>query len=171
MYSFKNIITLCCVSVFLFSFSNCGSSQTNSYTLTQDPPFSIDDVYYQKWVAGVQGGGSGINVHITFKDFREDVRIDSIYFRNKVEKAQNAPQQREQYVGYFKTETNRAINMDINPKEEAKNIPPTPFPFKLSENEAVVSYYKNGIIKYYKIKGIRQKQMLAYPQSKPRSDN
>ena len=171
MRPFKNIIALCTVSLVLLSFSNCGSSQTNSYKLTQNPPFTIDDVYYQDWVAGVQDGGSGTNVHITFKDFTEDVMIDSIYFRNKIEKAKNSPQARKQYIGYFKKKTNRDIVMDSDPKKEAQNIPPEPFPFKLADNEAVVSYIQNGITNYYKITNIRRKEMLAYPQSNAPSDN
>ncbi|RFN59133.1 hypothetical protein [Marixanthomonas ophiurae] len=171
MRPFKNIIALCIVSLVLFSFSNCGSSQINSYKLTQDPPFTIDDVYYQDWVAGVQDGGSGTNVHITFKDFTEDVRIDSIYFRNKTEKAKNAPQARKQYIGYFKNKANRSIVMDSDPKKEAQNIPPKQFPFELADNEAVVSYVQNGTTNYYKIANIRRKEMLAYPESNAPSDN
>jgi len=171
MRPFKNIIALCTVSLVLFSFSNCGSSQTTSYKLTQDAPFIIDDVYYQDWVAGVQDGGSGTNVHITFKEFTEDVRIDSIYFRNKTEKAKSAPQARKQYIGYFKKRTNRDIVMDSDSKKEAQNTPPKSFTFELADNDAVVSYVKNGTTHYYKIANMRQKEMLAYPQSNAPSDN
>ena len=171
MRPFRNIIALCTVSLVLFSFSNCGSNQASSYKLTQDPPFTIADVFYQDWVAGVQDGGSGTNVHITFKDFTKDVRIDSIYFRNKTAKAKNTPQAKEHYIGYFKDKTNRDIVMDSDPKKEATNTPPEPFPFKLADNEAVVSYVQKGNTAYFKITDIRKKEMLAYPQSNAPSDN
>ncbi len=171
MLFFKNIIAFCTVSLLLFSFFNCGSGHTSSYKLTQDPPFTIDDVFYQDWVAGVQDGGSGTNLHITFKDFTKDVRIDSIFFRNKTSKAKNSPQARKQYIGYFKNKTNRDMVMDIDSKKEAKNTPPKPFPFELADNETVVSYVHNGTTHYYKIANIRQKEMLAYPESKPQDDN
>ena len=171
MHSFKNIIAVCTASILLFSFSNCGSSQTSSYKLTQNPPFSIDDVFYQDWVAGIKEGGSGTNVHIPFKDFTKDVRVDSIYFRNKIEKAKNSPQAKKQYIGYFKKGTNRDIIMDSDPKKEAQNTPPKSFPFELADNEAVVSYVQNGTTNYYKITNIRRKEMLAFPQNKAPSDN
>ena len=171
MDSFKNIITLCTFSLFLFSFSNCGSSQTNDYSLTQEPPFSIEDSYFQKWVAGVRGGGSGINVHLSFNTLPENVKIDSIYFRNKVVKAKQVSQDPIQFVGYFKTETNRDVIMDVDAKEEATNVPPKKTPFQLAENAAVISYSKKGTLQYYKLTNIAEKQMLAYPQSKSPSEN
>jgi len=171
MHSFKNIMALCTVSMVLFSFSNCGSSQATSYKLTQNPPFTIANVFYQDWVAGVQDGGSGTDVHITFNNISEDVKIDKIYFRNKIKKAKKAAQAQNQYIGYFNNTTNRDIVMDSDPKKEAQNTPPEVFPFTLTENEAVVSYTQNGTTKYYKISSIRQKEALAYPQSKPQEDN
>ncbi|PVW15104.1 hypothetical protein DDV96_06765 [Marixanthomonas spongiae] len=171
MKPIKNILLLATTSFIFFSFSNCGSSQTNSYKLTQNAPFSIDDVFYQDWVAGVKEGGSGTNVHITFKNMEEDVVIDSIFFRNKSEKAKNSPQAKKHYIGYFKNKTNRDIVMDSDPRKEAQNTPPEPFPFNLADNEAVVSYEQNGSTEYFKITDIRKKEMLAYPQSNTTSDN
>ncbi len=159
------------VSFLFLGFSNCGSSRSNDikYQLEQDPPFTIKGVYSQDWVAGIPEGGSGTNLYISLIDFTENVVIEDIYFRKKVIKAQNSPQYRNQYIGYFKN-TNRDVVMDSDPIKEAMNKPPKPFPFKLKENEAVISYLHKETIKYYKMTNIESKPKLAYPQLNPKID-
>ena len=41
------------------------------------------------------------------------------------------------------------------------------FPFKLENNEAVLSYEYNNKMHYYKIANIEEKEMIAYPSSNP----
>lgn len=171
MKPFKNVFTLSIVSLLLLSFSNCGSGKTGDYSLTKNPPFSIEDSFYQKWVAGVQGGGSGIDVHLTFINLDEGVTIDSVYFRNKIAQARQVSQDPIKYIGNFKTNLNREVIMDIDAKKEAKNTPPYKTPFQLEDNAAVISYSINGITQYYKVSNLREKEMLAYPQSKPSTEN
>ena len=35
---------------------------TSKYSLTQTPPFSLGEVYYQDWASGIEDGGRGTNV-------------------------------------------------------------------------------------------------------------
>jgi hypothetical protein len=148
----------------------CGGSK-DGYQFTKTPPFSLGEVYAQPWVAGIPSGGSGTNLHISFQSFTDDVVVDSIYFRDNVVKAQLSPQSRNQYVGYFKNEPTPDIVMDSNPLKEAQNTPPAPFPFDLEKGEAVISYFHYGEMRYYKIRKIETKPLLAYPASNRKSDN
>jgi len=173
MKPLKMSIGLMAMSLVLFSFSNCGNAKINDSpsTLVENPPFTLGEVFYQDWVAGTIEGGSGTHVHITFASFAEDVVVKDIYFRNKMVKAQNSPQYRKQYVGYFMNEAAKDMIMDSGPTKEAQNTPPEKSPFALNESDAVVSYLHNGGVKYYKISNMDRKPMLAYPQSNPNNKN
>jgi len=160
----KSIILL--LSVVTLS---CGGSKTSEVKFVKTPPFSISKIYSQKWVAGVQGGGSGTNLYVSVKNISEGIEIKEFYFGNKITEAKLTSE--NNYVGYFKNETNRDVIMDGNATNEAANIPPQKSPFQLAKNEAVISYSKKGKIYYYKISNIEEKEMLAYPQSNPKIEN
>ena len=162
------------ITCVILLFAQCGSSKADEqekYPLDPNPPFTVKDVYSQKWVAGVQGGGSGTNVHFTLVDFSRDVVIDKVYFRGQVTKVQQSPQTGNQFVGYFKNETGRDVIMDIDPAKEAANTPKTPFPFELQDNEAVLSFLDGNFVRYSKVVNIREEEMLAYPSTKPKDEN
>ena len=152
-------------------FSNCGSSkkEDSSYFITQNPPFTMVEVYNQKWMAGVKEGGTGTNIYFKIDDIEPGTFINEIYFRNKITKANHTSE--NQFIGYYKTQENRDVIMDSDPNKEAKNIPPKPFPFKLAENEAVLSYIFKGKDYYFKVSNITEKEVLAYPQVNPNNGN
>jgi len=163
MKSIKVISNIFSLSVILFSLSSCAGGKETGFSFDQEPPFTLGDVYYQDWVAGVREGGSGTNVYITIDSYIDEVVIKDIYFRNKKLKAQNTPQNRDQYIGYLKNQPRPDIIMDIDPVKESQNIPPESFPFQLEEDEAVLSYLHNEEIKFLKISKMEQKPMIAYP--------
>jgi hypothetical protein len=173
MKQFKMSLGLIGISIILFSFSGCGNaklSDTQS-TFVENPPFTLGDVFYQDWVAGIKDGGSGTHVHITFASYTEDVVVKDIYFRDKLVKAQNSPQYRNQYIGYFMNNQNQDMIMNADAIKEAQNTPPKKSPFTLNDSDAVVSYVHKGSVQYYKISNMKQKPMLAYPQSNPNDEN
>ena len=161
------------LTFFIILFANCGGSKTGdgTYTLEANPPFKIIDAYYQDWVAGIREGGSGTNVHISLGYFSEEVVVEKIYFRKKINEAHLSPQTRNQYVGYFKNDVQKDVIMDIDPVKEAHNTPQEPFPFDLKEDEAVIGYLHGTEMKYTKISDMRREKMLAYPSSRPVDDN
>lgn len=173
MTHFKRYLVLLTMSLLLFSFSNCGGSRNgeSNFELTSSPPFTLGEVYFQNWVAGVRDGGSGTHVSITFENMDDGVRIKNIYFHNKMEKAQQSEQNPSHYMGYFSTKKKGDVIMDINPAAEAQNRPPEAFPFNLLDNEAVISYYHKEKIGYFKLVEIKEKPLLAYPQSNPIEEN
>ena len=151
-------------------FSNCACSKKDNsiYSLTQNPPFTILEIYSQEWVAGIQGGGTGINLYFEIDTVEPETMINTIYFRNKTVKAEN--KSKNIFVGYIKNKENRDVIMDSNSLNEAKNIPPQKFPFKLKQSEAVISYIYKGKDYYYKVSNIIEKEIIAYPQSNPKID-
>ncbi|PHS66867.1 MAG: hypothetical protein COB12_05390 [Flavobacterium sp.] len=167
MKQFKNFALVLITVLFL----SCGGSKSNNENvkIVENPPFSIFKIHSQKWVAGVQGGGSGINLYVSIKNISEGVEIKEFYFGNKITEVKHTSE--NNYVGYFKTETNRDVIMDGNATNEAANIPPQKSPFQLAKNEAVISYSENNKTYYYKVSNIEEKEMLAYPQSNPKIKN
>jgi len=162
--------TLGFVFLMMMLFGCCGSkTEESTYSITQSPPFIIEDVYSQKWMAGVKGGGSGTNIYFNIKKIESETLINEIYFRSRIIKAENTTQ--NLFVGYFKIDKIRDVIMDSNPTKEAKNIPPKPFPFKLEENEAVLSYILKGRDYYYKVSNITEKKTQAYPQNNTKIEN
>ena len=161
----KTMVKLIFLSLIVFSAANCAGGKDTGYSFDQDPPFTLGAVFYQDWVAGVREGGSGTNVYINIESYMEDVVIMDVYFRNKKEKAQNSPQYFDQYTGYFKNESRPDVIMDSDPVKESQNTPPEPFPFRLKDDEAVLSYLHKDEVKYLKISNMERKPMLAYPST------
>ena len=163
----SGVISVFILSVFL---SNCGSSKSDNanYTLTENPPFSIEEVYSQKWIAGIKEGGSGTNIYFTLKNLEPGTLINEIYFKNKITTAEE--KNTLIFVGYFKNDQQDII-MDSDTTNEANNIPPKKSPFQLEENEAVLSYTYKGIEYYFKVTKIEEKEVIAYPSSKPNKEN
>jgi hypothetical protein len=171
MKSIKNIILLTLLSGLLFSFSNCGGTQDPLEIQFQStPPFTVAEASFQKWVAGVQEGGSGTNVYINITNVSEGVELRDLYFRNEQAALNTSPNIRSQYVARFKKE-GRSVIMDIDPEKEAKNTPPEKIQFQLNNTEAVVSYSYQGKTAYFKISQLEEKEMLAYPSSNPNDEN
>ena len=100
-------------------FLSCNSSKNSNttYSISQNPPFTLVEVYSQKWMAGVKEGGSGTNIYITIKDMEPGTSINEIYFRNKSVQANNPSE--NQFIGYYK---NKDVIMDSDPNQEAKTF-------------------------------------------------
>ncbi len=166
------ILSILGVSFILLGLSNCRGGKTDNdiYSFNQNPPFGILEVYSQDWIAGIKGGGSGTNLFIIITELKEKVEIKDIYFRNKIINAQKDHNNSLLYLGYFKKENNRDIIMDSDPIKEAQNTPPKIFPFQLKENEAVISYLYEEELQFYKVSNIMEKDIIAYPETKPKID-
>jgi len=162
MKKFKQTLYILAMILITMSFSNCSSAQK----LQEAAPFKITDVYSQSWVAGIQGGGSGINVFITTSVLNEKIQMEGLYFKEeyvKLEKRQN-----NLVIGRYKTEANsrKEILLQVDGKEEAtKKIKKEKIPFELEKNQAVLVYKQNGKRKYYKIDAIREKPSIALPSA------
>lgn len=150
------------------SFSQCSSSKE----LQEKGPITFGKVYYQAWVAGIEGGGSGINIFIPVEETAlAHIKLDSVYFRGKVSKLETKTDDRL-YVGRFSTPANQQkdIKMTNEPYGEYGNTATglsENFPFQLKNDECVVSYKDNSQTKYYKIENITEKARVEYPSAPP----
>ncbi|NCO63554.1 MAG: hypothetical protein GW839_07670 [Flavobacteriales bacterium] len=147
--------------------SKCSSAQE----LQANIPLEIGEVYYQHWIAGVKGGGSGVNVFINIISNKKNIELDSVYFQGKVAKLEM--DNNSLFIGRFKTNANQKndLIMSSNPKEEYGNkvqLPSEKSPFKITNNQCVISYKEGSKIKYFKIDNMAKKQLQAYP-SAPRN--
>jgi hypothetical protein len=164
MKDIKNIFGLFSLSILLLSVSNCGSSKnTKSIPFENNPPFTVSEIFAQDWVAGIKEGGSGTNVHVTFDNLNENLKIENIYFANKVLLVKQAGNNSNVFVGSHKTASGRDITMDSDPVKEAKNTPAPVFPFELGSSEAVIKYSVNGTSKFFKVSDVVMKPKIAYP--------
>lgn len=171
MKNIQSILILLTMPVLLLSLSNCGGTkqQTEVMKLTQNPPFVIAEAFFQNWVAGVEEGGSGTNIHITFQQIEPTVEIRNLYFRDRILPLKKDTQISTKYTAYLNHETQRNIIMDADPVMESQNAPPSLFPFKLKDNEAVIEFWNVDAFNYFKIENLQQKEMLAYPKTNPNS--
>ena len=145
------------------SFSQCSSSKS----LDKKAVVEIENAYCQAWTAGVEGGGSGMNLFLPVTD--TSVELDSVYFRGRAAKLE-WKKEVKQYVGRFKTEVNpkKDIVMHEDSRQEYGNELPkieSKIPFELKEDECVISYKKRDRTRYFKIGNIIEKQGIAYPSA------
>ncbi len=158
-------------SMFLLLFlsltlSQCKTSQ--SVPTISKVVSANSDVYFQSWVAGVRGGGSGTNLFISKSLFSPNKPV-SVYFRNKIINFETLNLDNEFLIARFKGDANQLsdYNMNLDGTKEYGNEMPSeltkPFPFELTNNEAVLAYEVSGKLKYIKITNIQQKKSIPYP--------
>jgi hypothetical protein len=141
------------ISVILFL--NCANTKQQLYHLEKQSPFKIEKATYHEWVAGVKGGGAGIDISLIIKEYdTTKVVLDSVFFRGKKAKIADS---RGVFVAYFRLNSNLQEELIVpkNPQEKVlesdKAIKKFPF-INLTNEEAVVSFVENNKTKYIKIK-------------------
>lgn len=162
----KNSLATVLLFVAVVSFSQCSSTKN----LQDKAPAKFGQVYCQKWVAGIQGGGAGLNIFIPTED--TSIILDSVYFRGKAAKLEVQYQKGKIFIGRFISDFNKKkdIIMSNEPKAEFGNeMPKVPqtIPFKLKDNECVISYKDGKTIKYFKIDNVVEKELIPYPSAPP----
>ena len=163
-----NFLALFISAIILLSITTgCGTCkmEKESFVLTQNTPFTVKNSYCQKWVAGIKEGGSGLNIYAIINDISEGVTLKKFYFRGKSVDVKTSKDLI--FKGYYKNDTNKGVIMDNNLLIEAANTPPKISPFKLENNEAILSYDYNNKVYYHKILNIEEKQTIAYPSMAP----
>ena len=150
------VILISFTAIFLIS---CKSNQFN-----YKPPFKVISATYSNWVGGQQGV-SGINL-VFYLESKESINFQKIYFNKKEIKVESKVEKGKIILsGNISTSTinNNHLEQDIDKKKEIKNeLIDTPFPFKLKENEAVLSYLEKDKIKFYKVEKLIRKDTNFY---------
>jgi len=155
--------------VFL-SIVNCKTAQEPVLQFQSTAPLEITAPYYNSWVAGIEGGGSGINVFLPLKE-NGKISIDSLHFRGE----KSAVETRDKLIiGRFRHSTNpkKDIIMSSNPQDEYNNkrvLKRDTSPFSLTQNECVISYRVKGKRLYYKLSNLKKGEAIAYPSAPPKN--
>lgn len=162
MNTTKKVIQYLGLILVSLNFSQCAST----IKLQEKAPTTFGEVYCQSWVAGVKGGGAGTNIFIETKN--PEIILDSVFFRGKVTKLVVKPANKKLVIGRFLSNSNtERPGLEVTDKVEVSEA----IPFKLKENECVVSYTVNGETKYYRLKDIKEKPLEALPMSAPPNKN
>ncbi len=133
-------------------------------------PSIIETVYFQNWIGGQEQTGSGTTFFIQFKNsFPENIKLQKIYFRGQQTELQ--PEDENIYTANFTNKPKENRILDIDSEKEFGNKPPEILKSKydLKANEAILQFEKDNKTFIYKLENIKQKELLAYPASKPRN--
>ncbi|MGJ8591400.1 MAG: hypothetical protein ACSHXF_02560 [Aquaticitalea sp.] len=160
----KRLRSLSILALILLFFSGCSTAQK----LQEKAPVELKEVYFQTWIAGVKGGGSGMDLFIPLSsELSESIQLDSVYFRGKVAPLEKTLGDNKLYVGRFRTNLNtKPIVMSSEVVEEHANQVPKinqKLPFELKDSECVVNYRDQNEKKYFKIENVIEKPAQQYP--------
>jgi hypothetical protein len=150
--------------IFIFTITStlffcCGATKDKTmYALQKNPSFKVINAEVSDWVGG-QPGVRGLKVSISIDD--KNIKLDSLYFRNqKTALKLLVNSNPSTYIGVFVT--SKGLNDYIINKDSAKEFGNSPkstpknIPFKLNDNEAVVSYKYQTKKYYYKISNVKK---------------
>lgn len=158
------------IIILYLCFTSCSSQQQTPMKLQEKAPFTIISVFAQPWTGGQPDSGSGINVQMTIQNLnKKNIQLLDFYFRGKQTKLEDiSTNNNGLYIARYLKEAEKEVVLHNNSQKEAQNQPPTlqpTLPFKLKDNEGVISYIENGTIKYYKLKNIVEKFPNFYPSA------
>ena len=149
-----NWIKILSILVLILGFLQCGSLKQE-----KNPPFKIQSAIYTVH-SGNQPGIKVTNIKIIYTSHKK-IEFDSIYFSKRIVKMEShIIKGQKMIIGYFNTSIlKRNLVLDANSIKEMNNEIPNikKFPFKLNENEAMLSYKIHDKIKYFKIKSIKRR--------------
>jgi hypothetical protein len=129
-------------------------------------PFKTQEVYSQAWIGGQELTGSGTNLFIKFSEpFSANFLLKKAYYKNKeanFEKLNDGS-----FVARFYQRPN---NPDVIVNENFEDEKPIPsFCKELQPNEAIVEFEQDHKMERFKLKNIKEKELLAYPSARPRN--
>lgn len=125
-------------------------------TFQPSTSFKVKTIAFQEWYAGIEVGGTGMNVFVPIVNKDENIKIDSVYFRNL--KGQLV----ENYGRYQAVLKNKSPYYTFKKAEKDKD-----FPFDLNDNECAISFVENGKIKYVKVTDLSEKAGTYYENGPP----
>lgn len=159
------------VLVFLLLLVGCSSLKK----LETSAPFTLGEVYAQKWMVQDNLKDSGYEVVIPIMSLDENEAVlQNLYHKGKM--VDLSIELRDigmiALAEYNKEDllTKDFLVPDTSKKRKKKATKTQMeiFPFELQETEAVLSYLQNDKVKYVKLAGIRQNPAVVYPSLKAR---
>lgn len=154
-------------SFIIFAVVSCSSQKENYKTL----PYEVESAYFQQWIGGQEQTGSGVNLHLKLKEaLPENATLTKVYFQNK--EGVFEKENETAFIARFYTKPqDKALILHEDSTKEYGNKAPEMIDrrFQLQNNEAMLEFHNGNKINYYKLVDIKQKELLAYPSSKPRN--
>jgi hypothetical protein len=155
----KKIVGLLGAIIVSISFYNCNTSKgITDYNLQMKPPFKVVNSSYQDWV-NEQSTAHGVKVFVKINTSK--IQLDSMYFRN-MKTALVYDDKSDKYTGHFNIQNskNDLILHSDSTKEFGNQVPDISqkIPFKLEDNEAVVSYIFKDEKCFYKISNLQNEK-------------
>lgn len=136
---------------------SCNSTET----IAQENNLSAS---YETWVAGVRGGGSGVNFYVNLKtELSEEIELKKVIFRGY--EVPFEKQDALHFIARIKTEGNQ----QKSDGDESQIYTSPKNALTLAENEAILIFLKNGKEIRQTIKEVKEKPMLQYPSTKPKN--
>lgn len=124
---------------------------------------NIQSASYQGWVAGVRGGGSGINFYIDLKsELPANIELKKLIFRGY-----EVPFEKQDNL-HFQAMIKTPGNQQKYEEDNAPNVTSPKNDTKLQDNEAILVFSKKGKEYQQKITNVIEKPSLEYPSAKPK---
>ncbi|MDX1542847.1 MAG: hypothetical protein R3214_02800 [Christiangramia sp.] len=146
----KNALHLLAGVFILTIFASCGGNKD----LQARIPAQFSEVYYTYNSNGIQ-----LNIPVTsIQDQR--ISLDAVYFHGMKSDLRKSEEKPNLYVADFRMGSSDMV-MHEDPKEEYGNQPPQipeKSPFNIEDDEAILVFTQNDVVKYYKLAGIVEKE-------------
>lgn len=124
----------------------------------------ITKATYQEWVAGVKGGGSGIQIELQLKQPLDvAIELDSIYFKGYASKLEKTPQNSLVYLAHIKTTLNsgsKPLLVDEPTNKLNEVLVPVTKP-----GEALLGIIQFGKRQFINIGALEKKETLLFPKT------
>lgn len=150
------------ILIFALTFTQCASMKMDN-----NPPFTVKSATYTHITGGLPGNNS-LNLMIEFSS-ENTINFENVFFQNRTTKAVIEKKQDKQYIAARYNTSPKKDRKDLvlhaNSKEEFGNTTnekvKEEFPFKLKENEAIVSYKIGTKTHYFKIENIKKEKKVS----------
>lgn len=147
--------------------TNKNKNANNALLFEKDALVKINQVTYQKQVAGKEEVGESYKLMVDILSNPKNSELDSIYFRGLKGKLKL---QNNSYTAVLNGPSNRDLIMSENQIEELENELPdiSKMPFNLNDKECVISYIENSRTKFLKTTKLKELSATYYPSTPPK---
>ncbi|OIQ31030.1 MAG: hypothetical protein BM564_02115 [Bacteroidetes bacterium MedPE-SWsnd-G2] len=145
---------------FLLMLLSCKSQDVNSVAVK----LPIAKATYQEWVAGVEGGGSGINIELQLTEALDSViTLNSIFYKDYGAKLKQVKDNPLLFIAHINTPLNTDSKLVLG--DNVSSLSYIKDSVKLKQGEAAVSFFVNGKERFQHIGKLQKKESLLYPQT------
>jgi hypothetical protein len=162
MRTLKTRIFTICAAVIISINYQCAAPKQD--IVQEEPQLKVYRAYFKEWYAGIDVGGTGINLFFPNVNSDNAVEVDSVFFRRlkgKLVKGRNT------YTAILKSDSKYYKHISAVYTPSAELDKQANFPFNLKEHECVISYKRNGVIKYQKITNVVEREGQYYKYGPP----